>query len=274
MKRIIIVGLGEVGKPLCEIESKYHDVVGVDINPVKAKGRCDVLQLCFPFKPRIFVEQSITYIRKYKPRLTIVNSTVVPGTTRAIWKRTRVPIAHSPVRGKHANMKAEMLQYAKFVGGISVQAGQKAAQHFHSIGLNTKVFACPEVTELAKLTETTYFGLIIAWAQEVERYCDQLRLKYDDVASFYDEIAFLPRVQYFPGVIGGHCVMPNISLLKTLFQSAMLDGIQKSNEMKQLREIRMHSKQTVSNNSPPKARTTTRSDAPESRWVRERHISL
>ena len=33
----------------------------------------------------------------------------------------------------------------------------------------------------------------------------------------------------FGGAIGGHCVMPNIELLKELCKSDMLDFIQKSN---------------------------------------------
>ena len=36
---------------------------------------------------------------------------------------------------------------------------------------------------------------------------------YDEAASFFEEVDFLPRVKYFPGFIGGHCVIPNINLL-------------------------------------------------------------
>ena len=41
--------------------------------------------------------------------------------------------------------------------------------------MKTKLLSSPEATEIAKLTETTYFGLLIAWAQEVERYCMEAR---------------------------------------------------------------------------------------------------
>src|SRR5205807_3945840 len=102
--------------------------------------------------------------------------------------------------------------------------------------LKTKVLSAPEATELAKLTETTYFGLLIAWAQEVERYCDRLGQGYADVVSFYDEISFFPRVKYFPGIIGGHCVMPNIEILRKFDDSVILQAIQTSNQMKIARE--------------------------------------
>jgi UDP-N-acetyl-D-mannosaminuronate dehydrogenase len=77
---------------------------------------------------------------------------------------------------------------------------------------------------------------MIAWAQEVERYCNQSGTEYKEVVSFFDEIKFFPSVKYFPGVIGGHCVMPNIEILRKFDQSVMLEAIQTSNRMKLERE--------------------------------------
>lgn len=105
--------------------------------------------------------------------------------------------------------------------------------------MKTKVLASPEATELAKLTETTYFGLMIAWAQEVERYCDRTGQDYSEVTSFYDEIKFFPSTKYFPGIIGGHCVIPNIEILRKFDQSELLDAIWASNQMKIEREARL-----------------------------------
>jgi len=126
--------------------------------------------------------------------------------------------------------------YTKFVGAMNRDAGRRAAEHFHSLGMKTKILSSPEATELAKLTETTYFGLMIAWAQEVERYCDESGQDYNEVISFYEEIKFFPPVKYFPGVIGGHCVMPNIEILRKRYRSSLLEAIQASNDMKVERE--------------------------------------
>jgi hypothetical protein len=82
--------------------------------------------------------------------------------------------------------------------------------------------------------------VLIAWAQEVERYCDKWEQNYGEVVSFYEEIDFFPRGKYFPGVIGGHCVMPNIEILDHEFRSLLLQAIQLSNEMKMERDIRKH----------------------------------
>jgi UDP-N-acetyl-D-mannosaminuronate dehydrogenase len=234
--KVLVVGLGEVGRPLYEVISDHFEVVGVDIKPVELKDPCDVMHICFPFQIPGFVDQCAEYITKYQPNLTVINSTVRPGTTRSVYEKTGKPIAYSPVRGKHIRMREELLHYAKFVGGIDPESSQKAAAHFQAVGMKTQILSSLETTELAKLTETTYFGLLIAWAQELERYCDQLCVNYDEVYSIFDEIGYLPPVKYFPGVIGGHCVMPNIEILKTLFQSNILDAIDNSNQLKIRRE--------------------------------------
>jgi UDP-N-acetyl-D-mannosaminuronate dehydrogenase len=230
--KVVVVGLGEIGKPLCQLISAHYEVVGVDLSPVAPVDHVDVLHVCYPFQIKEFVGETTRYIEFFKPALTVINSTVAVGTTRAIADRTRTAVVNSPVRGKHARMLEELRFYTKFVGALDSAAAEKAVRHFESVGLKTKVLSSPEATELAKLTETTYFGLMIAWAQELERYCDQSGQDYQEITSFYDEIKFFPPVKYFPGVIGGHCVMPNIELLSKFSQSVVLKAIQASNRMK------------------------------------------
>jgi len=236
-EKIVVVGLGEVGKPLLQLLSDRYKVIGVDIAPpAEDPSGADVLHLCFPFQIKDFVGEAVRYVEMIKPRLTVINSTVEVGTTRKVAERTGGATAYSPVRGKHARMLDDLRKYAKFVGATTPAAAEHAAAHFQSVGLTTRVLSSPEAAELAKLTETTYFGLMISWAQEVERYADQVGANYEEVISFYEEIGFFPPVKYFPGVIGGHCVLPNIELLKRLSCSEILDAIQASNLKKIERE--------------------------------------
>jgi UDP-N-acetyl-D-mannosaminuronate dehydrogenase len=233
----VVVGLGEVGRPLYQLLSERYTVVGVDIEPPsELVGEVDVLHICFPFEIRDFVGETARYIELFRPKLTVINSTVAVGTTREVAERTGAALAHSPVRGKHARMVDELRQYTKFVGGIDSPSGKSASEHFALAGLKTKILSSPEATELAKLTETTYFGLLIAWAQEVERYADQAKLPYEEIVSFYEEISFFPSTKYFPGIIGGHCVMPNIEILRKFDDSLLLRTIKASNLAKIERE--------------------------------------
>ena len=81
---VVIVGLGEVGKPLLEIMKSGYQTFGVDINQPASVSECDVMHICFPFQNGVFVGQVVEYIRQYHPALTVINSTVAPGTTRHI----------------------------------------------------------------------------------------------------------------------------------------------------------------------------------------------
>jgi UDP-N-acetyl-D-mannosaminuronate dehydrogenase len=237
---VVVVGLGEVGKPLRELLSRHYAVLGVDVSPCpKRVERVDIMHVCYPFEIDDFVGETGRYIELFRPGLTIVNSTVEVGTTRAVAKRTGTAVVHSPVRGKHARMREEFLGYTKFVGAMDPASGKQAAKHFESIGVRTRILSSPEATELAKLTETTYFGLLITWAQEVERYCDRLGQDYYEIASFFEDISYLPSVRYFPGIIGGHCVMPNIEMLSRVDHSAILKAIQLSNRKKIERDARV-----------------------------------
>ena len=234
---VVVLGLGEVGKPLLELVSEHHHAVGVDVTPPADNiAPVDVMHVCYPFEIKDFVAETVGYIRHLNPRITIINSTVAVGTTRAIADRTGTPVVHSPVRGKHVRMRDELLKYTKFVGAPQPASGTYAAAHFQSIGMQTRVLAAPEATELAKLTETTYFGLLIAWAQEVERHCDRVGVDYADVVSFYEEVGFFPSAKYFSGIIGGHCVMANIEILRRAGHSEILEAIRSSNGKKIERE--------------------------------------
>lgn len=238
-KRVVVVGLGEVGKPLLELTSRHHEAIGVDASPPVGRiENVDFLHVCYPFAIKDFIGETARYIELFKPTLTIINSTVAVGTTRAVYARTGAAVANSPVRGKHARMLEDLRAYTKFVGAMNPANGKLAAEHFESMGLKTRILSAPEATELAKLTETTYFGLMIAWAQEIERYCDRAGQDYAEITSFYDEIKFFPAVKYFPGIIGGHCVMPNIEILSKFDDSAILRAIETSNHAKIERDSR------------------------------------
>lgn len=243
---VVVAGLGEIGKPLFEIVSRHYDAIGIDIDPFDRIERADVLHVCYPFQIDDFIGETARYIDLFKPDLTVINSTVALGTTRTIAERTGSAVVNSPIRGKHARMVEELLLYTKFVGPLDEPTGQQAAKHFQSLGMKSKILSSPEATELAKLSETTYFGMLIAWAQELERYCDKSDTDYDEVASFYEEIGYLPPVKFLPGIIGGHCVMPNIEILSDFQPSVVLDAIKASNRMKIEREEKRHGSESIS----------------------------
>jgi UDP-N-acetyl-D-mannosaminuronate dehydrogenase len=229
---IFVIGMGEVGRPLHTILQKtYPEVIGVDIEPVFIDRPGGIMHICFPFKTEEqFQEAVASYARKYAPEVIVINSTIVPGTTRKIEDETGIQCVYSPIRGKHTKMVDDLYLYVKFVAGTDAEATERVRTHFQGAGLKSETLSTPEALELAKLLETTYFGLLIAWAQEMNRFAETVNADYLEVGKFFREIGYLPNVLFQPGIIGGHCVMPNISLLQQRFESSFLDVLKSSNE--------------------------------------------
>jgi UDP-N-acetyl-D-mannosaminuronate dehydrogenase len=226
----LVVGLGEVGSALSQVLRRTGRVLEHDIERCEFDEPIGVMHLCIPFTRQAdFEATAVSYIQRFKPELTIVNSTVVPGTSRAIAKRAKTPIAYSPVRGKHIRMAEDLLKYRKFVAASDDHTAARAAEHFRAAGMTTQFISKLETLELAKLGETTYFGVLIAFAQELNRYASRVDGDYAEALDFFEEVDFLPSTKYYPGFIGGHCVIPNIDLMRTIASSQMLEAVLESN---------------------------------------------
>src|SRR5438094_7116438 len=191
----VVVGLGEVGRPLLEVLKRAHRVEGVDLAARGISESVEFLHVCYPVEIDDFVGVTARYVERYRPQVVVIHSTVPVGTTRAVARAVAVPAVHSPVRGKHARMVEELTHYVKFIGAEQRSVAERVKAHFEAAGMKAKLLASAEATELAKLTETTYFGLLIAFAQDVNRMARSAGVSYDDVNSFYEEIAYLPRVR-------------------------------------------------------------------------------
>lgn len=243
---VLVVGLGEVGGALFELlkESGKFEVYGLDVDKGKMREfkqgnlpkKVDILHICIGCTSQgRFVETTAGYIKRFKPQLAIVDSTVPPGTTQKINTLSEGHLAHSPVRGMHKGretMKSYLRFLTKYVGGVNTESAKLASRHFEELGLKTKVVKSPMETELAKLFETTYRAWMIACFQEMHRISRHFRADFDEVVNFLEDthqIRF-DRPIMFPGVIGGHCLVPNAELLLKSYDSEFFRLILESNE--------------------------------------------
>jgi hypothetical protein len=235
----LIVGVGEVGSALSAVLEATGPVLVHDMEPVDICEAISVMHICFPYcNAEQFKSGVRSYIQRFNPPLVVINSTVVPGTTREIAEATGAAIAYSPVRGKHVRMAGDLTRYTKFVSALTPEVARQAEQHFQAVGMKTGAMDCPETLELAKLAETSYFGLQITFAQELNRLASRVGADYSEAIRFFKEIDFLPRQSYFPGFIGGHCVIPNIHLLQRIADSPLLGVMLESNELRK-RELEL-----------------------------------
>jgi len=247
-EKVLVVGLGEVGRPLYELlkEGGKFLVYGFDIDEEKMRevgqsrsglpSEVDVVHVCIScFSQDEFVDVVVGYVEWFKPKLVIINSTVQPGTTMDVHKHCGCLVAHSPVRGVHKNpehMKWELKRWIKYVGGVDAESAEAARKHFEKAGLKTKVLKSCLETELAKLFETTYRAWMIVCFQEMHRVSKRFGADFDEVVDFLEDThrVRLDRPVMFPGVIGGHCIIPNVDLLLKSYDSMFLRLILESNE--------------------------------------------
>jgi UDP-N-acetyl-D-mannosaminuronate dehydrogenase len=250
-EKVLILGLGEIGHTLfslfTEVKSSFA-VYGLDLDETKMRAlgqskskipsKIGTLHVCIPCtNPDKFASIVAVYVEEFEPKLTIINSTVPPGTTLKVAEKCDCLVAHSPSRGVHKSaehMIWEMKRWTKYVGGADAAGGVAAKEHFEKLGLKVKVLKSCRETELAKLFETTYRAWMIACFQEMHRISKAFDADFNETVDFLEDThrVRFDRPVMFPGVIGGHCLIPNTELLLKAYDSEFLRLILKSNEQR------------------------------------------
>ncbi len=236
-----ILGVGEVGSSLLPIIKKQYTVLVKDLNRDEiGDTKLDVLHICIPYSD-MFEDIVLAQIKQSDPDLVIIDSTLPLLTTEKIAEKTSIPLVHSPIRGTHPGMTEDLLKFMKFIGPTTKEAGVMAKEYYDALGIQTTVLSSSRETEMGKLLDTTYYALCIAWHQEMERWCEEFGILFDEAVTLFNKTynegyreskPNVLRPVLAPGFIGGHCLMPNIELLKKTFKSPFLKIIEESNETK------------------------------------------
>jgi len=231
MKKDVVAGLGEIGYPILKFLSKNQITVGYDVderlmNKSKFKKfqetQTSFLHIAIPVTSK-FEPNILQLYKKFKPDCIVMHSTVGPGTTEKIQEKLDVPLIYSATRGVHKRMLKDIKRYTKFFA-ISKNAPKKQwatkafSRKMKNCGVKTKQMSKPETLELAKIVcDTSYLGWLVNFAQISNVISKQYNVDYDEMWTFSEEIhKFLGnRPKMYPGIIGGHCVIPNLQLLRS-----------------------------------------------------------
>jgi len=220
-----ILGYGEVGQAIAKF---YNNPQIKDLNRDDGLEGVDILHICIPWSNN-FIKIVREEIKKIKPKLIIIHSTVAPGTTKklvlSLPKELGGMVVHSPVRGIHPHLYKGIKTFVKYIGTDNKKAGNLAKKHLEGLGIETKVFIPSITTEALKLWETTQYAWLIVLNKEIRKWCDKKGLDfnaiYTEANKSYNEgyqklgrpEVVRPYLKYIPGKIGGHCVTPNCALL-------------------------------------------------------------
>lgn len=214
----LIIGAGEIGKSLHEVLQTAHESHIRDKEDLKL-DKVDVLNICYPYF-KDFTAQTKKYIAQYKPKVTIIHSTVKPGTTKACGDF----VVHSPCHGRHPRLAQGIMTFTKYVGGENIYATYMADKFLQEAGIKTEVVTNSATSELSKIMCTSYYGWNLLFMKEMVSICKKAGVPFSEVYtrwnSHYNEgyaqmgyPQFIrPVLDPMPGEIGGHCIVPNCEL--------------------------------------------------------------
>ena len=236
----IILGMGEVGETLFDLlAERGFNCIGIDVDKSKCKNYSEnstienpeYLHVCLPGELTEFVDITSNWISKIEGlKVVLVHSTVKPGTTKNIQKKSKVLVLFSPVRGVHKRFLEDIKKYTKFIASDDKQIDPKIKLDLEKRFQKVDWMSTTKTAELAKiLVDTAYYGWLINYAQITKMICKKEGIDFDEMWKFADEIHenLGNRPKMYPGIIGGHCVIPNLSLV----EYENLNIIKKINEL-------------------------------------------
>ena len=235
-----ILGVGEIGKAIGGILRKKFVVRRKDIDYDEIqKKRLEVLHVCLPHSKN-FVNLVCFQVKLNKPKLIVIHSTVLPGTTEKIYKKTKIPTVHSPVMGTHPNLERDILNFVKIIGPCSQKSANLAVRHLREAGMQTMVISNSIASEVGKLLDTTYYAWNILFCKQVGELARKLNLNFEEIYTIFNKVynqgykatkpnVIRPLLHYEPGPIGGHCVVPNTHILNRYMKNDITDFIIKAN---------------------------------------------
>ena len=264
----VVLGLGEVGQPIYKMlakaygadevrgwDSGFYPDASLGISRAMDEQTFTFMHVCYPQLPG-FIESVKEYNAQYKPRHIIVHSTVSPGILEALQVGLNfeagidihggmgVLVHFSPVRGNLRDGMEECLKYyTKYIGSVYYREGgsltkifadrlREAASHLKGAGFTIKSVNGIEGLVWAKLLDLAWYGLNIAFYQELERIVRGGH--YELVKGFITSTPLesegkVQRELFYGGFIGGHCVTQAIEKILADRDVPMLRAVLDSN---------------------------------------------
>lgn len=231
-----ILGYGEIGKTIAQIclDAGFKILIkDLTIDQFKNK-KIDYLHINIPeISNHKFIKCAVDCINEVSPLLSIINSSVTPGTTRKIFEKTKKPIIHSPVIGIHPNLyNSVKFYFPKIIGPIDKKSLLLAKKHFHDLRLKIEVYDNSDTSEAAKLLDLIYYAWNLIYCKTISNICQNLNLNFDQVYTKHNKIynqgygKILPNVIrpiFIPmkGPITGHCTIPDTVLFHKYFPTSL-----------------------------------------------------
>ena len=160
MKKDIVAGIGEIGRPILKLLSESNIVVGFDLNPNLMDKRkferykylkTSFMHITIPVTGK-FINNVLKLYKKFQPECVVIHSTIRPGTTERLQEKLPIPVIYSATRGVHKRMIYDLKRYTKFfVISTNAPRGKWASSRYvkmmKACGIKTKKMSKPETLE-------------------------------------------------------------------------------------------------------------------------------
>ncbi len=218
--KTLICGKGEVGTALFNILVKQYQCAVIDpfLKFDPGEFEPEIMHVTFGYDKN-FVKSVKKYQERFKPKYTVIHSTVPVGTSR------QVNAIHSPIKGQHPFMEEGIKRFTKFLGG---ENASEVANYFRRVGLKVYVTDKSEATEFVKARCTQKYALDIEYTKDVKLQANEVGVPFelwtiwtDDYNAGYQKLGFpeftRPNLVPIMSKQGGHCTIPNLDLIATPF---------------------------------------------------------
>tara|TARA_R110001606_G_scaffold175421_2_gene321992 strand:- start:2125 stop:2961 length:837 start_codon:yes stop_codon:yes gene_type:complete len=244
--KIGILGQGFVGNAIYKKFSKYYDVLTYDLDESKSNSNKDkvlnqeIVFMCLPtpmnkdgscnvdILENELNNLNILLINQELPKIVVVKSTILPGTT-ARWNKSykNLDIVFNPEFLTEANAIDDFENQTRIILGGSLKSTTILKQLYSSIFRKTsKIIKTDSTTaELVKYVTNAFLSTKVSFANEIYDLCGGIGLDYDKIIEYatYDERLGLSHWGV-PGPdgdrgFGGHCFPKDLSALIKLTES-------------------------------------------------------
>lgn len=239
--KIGIIGNGEIGQAIGSFLTEYKQRYNIEDSKDRKEldGDCTLIHICIPLENKEIYQRTLCHIMTRIPHAIFLVHTSLTLDTLDFDPPPEFEgeLYHCPMGGTHNRIKEEGRQVPMFLGPWNRTIHlEEVKMYFHSIGYSTViVFNSWRETAAAKLFSVIWYGMNIGIVQQFKLICDQEKIdfteayteyaRYDTVrSSVHGENGYHKenRPVFFPGYIGGKCVMQDLKLLEPFFTNKLL----------------------------------------------------
>lgn len=178
----------------------------------------DFLHICIPYFDEFHYTVKKYYSQYFPVKAIVIHSTVPPRTGEKLQDEIEVPVISSPIRGVHRNFENDLKKYIKWFGfnrNPDDEILELFKKRMSDIGIKLGLMTNGRTCELSKiLCDTTYYGWMIVYRYITDWICKNNDVNSNEMWTMNNDAEEKPIMYSDKNGIGGHCVMPNLELLK------------------------------------------------------------